>query len=79
MKTVAKNKSKSFCSECSRNLNRKVRDWFEATEEYKDILNKMRPNKNKVSKNDITGCYNLKFAELNKEEEDLLMTLFKED
>ena len=36
------NKSKSFCRECSRNFNIKLRDWFEPTENHKNLVKMIR-------------------------------------
>jgi hypothetical protein len=35
---ACKNKSKVFCRECSRNFHVITRDWFNPTEEYKNLL-----------------------------------------
>lgn len=77
--TSCRNKSKSFCSECSRNFNRVVRDWFEPTEQYSDILNRMRDNQVQISEENKTGIYSLKSAKLPQEQESSLMDCFDKD
>lgn len=41
-KNACRNKSKSFCRECTRNFNIKFRDWFEPTEEHKKLVNMIK-------------------------------------
>lgn len=35
---TCRNKSKGFCKECSRNFYTRNRDWFEPTDEHRNLL-----------------------------------------
>lgn len=77
-KNSCRNKSKSFCSECSRNFNRRVvRDWFDPTEEYNYILKKLSNDESNLSNDEIDN-YKLKFSELTEEEKNLLIDFVKD-
>lgn len=76
-----KNKSNSFCKECSRNFNRVVRDWFEPNDEYNYFSKKLEQHKCNITdlKEDKIKEYSLKHTKLTEEEEDLLIDCFKDN
>lgn len=42
VETACTNKSKGLCGNCSRNFNKKIRDWFEPTEDHRNLLKKIK-------------------------------------
>lgn len=56
-----KNKSQSFCGECSRNLNKRIRDWFEPTKQYSDILSRIKSDETQAPEKDKIGLCDLNF------------------